>query len=50
MAGHVSLARVGIKSKEDYLKILNQVERGYELPEVAKKYSSIIGRDRKKMS
>ena len=47
MAGHVSLARVGIKSKSDYLKILDQITKGYELPEVIKKYSTVLGRARK---
>ena len=47
MAGHVSLARVGVKSKSDYLKILDQITKGYELPEVIKKYSTVLGRARK---
>ncbi len=47
MSGHVAFARTGIKSKNDYLKILDQVKKGYELPEVAKKYVSKTGRIRK---
>tara|TARA_R100000700_G_scaffold14725_1_gene20680 strand:+ start:1550 stop:4831 length:3282 start_codon:yes stop_codon:yes gene_type:complete len=47
MSGHVAFARVGIKSKEDYLKILDQIRKGYELPEVAKKYVTKTGRIRK---
>ncbi len=47
MSGHVAFARTGIKSKNDYLKILDQVKKGYELPEVAKKYVSRTGRIRK---
>ena len=47
MSGHVAFARTGIKSKNDYLKILDQVKKGYELPEVAKKYVSKTGKIRK---
>ena len=47
MSGHVAFARVGIKSKEDYLKILNQIKKGYELPEIAKKYVTKTGQIRK---
>jgi hypothetical protein len=48
MSGHVAFARVGIKSKKDYNKILNEIKKGYDLPEVAKKYSTKIGLIRKK--
>lgn len=37
----------GVKSKSDYLKILDQITKGYELPEVIKKYSTVLGRARK---
>ena len=49
MSGHVAFARVGIKSKDEYAKILDQITSGYNLPEVAKKYKSIFGRARKKL-
>jgi len=47
MSGHVAFARTGIKSKNDYLKILDKIKKGYQLPEVAKKYNSKIGKIRK---
>ena len=43
MSGHVAFARVGIKSKNDYQKILDFIKEGYTLPEVAKKYSTKTG-------
>jgi len=48
MSGHVAFARVGIKSKDEYAKILDQIRSGYDLPEVTKKYKSTVGRARKK--
>jgi len=48
MSGHVAFARVGIKSKDDYAKILDEIKSGYDLPEVFKKYKTKIGRMRKK--
>ena len=47
MSGHVAFARTGIKSKNDYLKILDKIKKGYQLPEVAKKYNSKVGKIRK---
>ena len=47
MSGHVAFARTGIKSKQDYQKILNEIRKGYELPEVAKKYKTRTGEIRK---
>ena len=47
MSGHVAFARTGIKSKQDYQKILNEIRKGYELPEVAKKYKTKTGQIRK---
>jgi len=47
MSGHVAFARTGIKSKQDYQKILNEIRKGYELPEVAKKYKTRTGQIRK---
>jgi hypothetical protein len=49
MSGHVAFARTGIKSKEDYLKILDQIKKGYELPDVVKKYTTKAGSMRKKI-
>ena len=46
MSGHVAFARTGIKSKQDYQKILNEIRKGYELPEVAKKYKTKTGQIR----
>ena len=43
MSGHVAFARVGIKSKNDYQKILDFIKEGYSLPKVAKKYSTKTG-------
>ena len=43
----VMIAPMVIAKKNDYLKILDQVKKGYELPEVAKKYVSRTGRIRK---
>ncbi len=48
MSGHLALARVGIKSKKDYNKIINKVKEGYNIPEVAKKYSTKLGNKRQK--
>lgn len=48
MSGHVAFARTGIKSKTDYSKILNQIKKGYDAPEVAKKYQTKAGQIRKK--
>lgn len=48
MSGHVAFARVGIKSKDEYAQILDQIRSGYDLPEVAKKYSTKFGKMRKK--
>jgi len=48
LSGHIALARMGIKSKEDYSKILNRVIDGYSLPEVATKYKGRIGEIKRK--
>ena len=48
MSGNLALARVGVKSKKDYNKIINKVKEGYNIPEVAKKYSTKIGKTRQK--
>ena len=48
MSGQIALARIGIKSKKDYTKILNKVKESYNIPEIAKKYSTEIGKKRKK--
>lgn len=48
LSGHIALARMGIKSKEDYSKILNRVIDGYNLPEVAAKYKGRVGEIKKK--
>lgn len=47
MSGQIALARIGIKSRQDYTKILNKVKQSYEIPEIAKKYSTGIGKKRK---
>jgi hypothetical protein len=48
LSGHIALARIGIKSKEDYNKILNRIKDGYSLPEVSAKYKGVIGENKKK--
>lgn len=47
MSGQIALAKIGIKSRQDYTKILNKVKESYEIPEIAKKYSTGIGKKRK---
>ena len=47
MSGHVAFARVGLKSKKDYQKILDKIKEGYTLPDVAKKYSTKMGQAKK---
>ena len=47
MSGQIALARVGIKSRQDYSKILRKVKESYELEDVAKKYNTKIGGIRK---
>ena len=48
LSGHIALARIGIKSKEDFNKILNRIIDGYNLPEVAAKYKGRVGEIKKK--
>lgn len=48
LSGHIAFARVGIKSKEDYNKIINKIIDSYNLPEVASKYKGRIGEQKKK--
>ena len=48
MSGHIAFARTGIKSKQDYNKILKKIKDGYDMPEVAKKYTTKSGQMRKK--
>ena len=47
MSGQIALAKIGIKSRQDYTKILNKVKQSYEIPEIAKKYSTPVGKKRK---
>ena len=47
MSGQIALARIGIKSRQDYTKILKKVKDSYEIPEIAKKYSTGLGKKRK---
>ena len=49
MSGQIALARIGIKSRQDYTKILNKVKESYEIPEIAKKYSTRAGKMRKEL-
>ena len=49
MSGQIALARIGIKSRQDYTKILNKVKESYEIPEIAKKYSTRVGKMRKEL-
>jgi len=48
MSGQIALAKIGIKSRQDYTKILKKVKDSYEIPEIAKKYSTELGKKRKK--
>jgi len=48
LSGHIALARMGIKSKEDFNKILNRIIDSYNLPEVAAKYKGKTGELKKK--
>jgi len=48
MSGQIALAKIGIKSRQDYTKILKKVKDSYEIPEIAKKYSTGLGKKRKK--
>jgi len=49
MSGQIALARIGIKSRQDYNKILKQVKDSYDLPEVAKSYTGFLGKARKEL-
>lgn len=49
MSGQISLARVGIKSLQDYKKILKQVKDSYDDPEIAKQYTGFLGKTRKEL-
>ena len=49
MSGQIALARIGIKSRKDYTKILNKVKESYEIPEIAKKYTGFLGKSRKRL-
>ena len=49
MSGQIALARIGIKSRQDYSKILNKVKDSYYIPEIAKKYKTKIGKWRKEL-
>ncbi len=49
MSGQIALARVGIKSRQDYNKIIKTIKDSYDNPEVAKKYIGFAGQARKKL-
>ena len=49
MSGQIALARIGIKSRQDYTKILNKVKESYQIPEIAKKYNTRLGKIRKEL-
>lgn len=49
MSGQIALARVGIKSRQDFTKIFSKVKESYDIPEVAKSYKSFLGKQRKKL-
>lgn len=48
LSGHIALARSGIKSKEDYNKILNKIIDSYNQQGVANKYQGKLGEIKKK--
>ena len=47
LSGVMSMMAQSMKAKQDYQKILNEIRKGYELPEVAKKYKTRTGQIRK---
>jgi len=49
MSGQIALARVGIKSRQDFTKVFSKVKESYNIPEVAKAYTGLKGRVRKKL-
>jgi hypothetical protein len=49
MSGQIALARNGIKSVQDYSKIIKQVKDSYEIPEIAKEYTGFLGKARKEL-
>jgi hypothetical protein len=49
MSGQIALARNGIKSVQDYSKIIKQVKDSYEIPEIAKEYTGFLGNARKEL-
>jgi hypothetical protein len=49
MSGQIALAKIGIKSKQDYNKIFKQVKDSYDIPEIAKSYTGFKGSVRKKL-
>jgi hypothetical protein len=48
LSGNIALARIGIKSKEDFNKILNRIIDAYNQPAVASKYKGKVGEIKKK--
>ena len=49
MSGQIALARNGIKSVQDYSKIIKQVKDSYDIPEIAKEYTGFLGKARKEL-
>jgi hypothetical protein len=49
MSGQIALARNGIKSVQDYSKIIKQVKDSYDNPEIAKSYTGFLGNARKEL-
>jgi hypothetical protein len=49
MSGQIALARIGIKSRQDYNKIIKQVKDSYDNPEIAKEYTGFKGSARKEL-
>ena len=49
MSGQIALARIGIKSRQDYNKIFKKVKDSYDLPEIAKQYTGFKGKARKEL-
>lgn len=49
MSGQIALAKIGIKSRQDYNKIIKKVKDSYDLPEIAKQYTGFKGKARKEL-
>jgi len=49
MSGQIALAKIGIKSRQDYNKILKKVKDSYDIPDIANQYKGFSGKARKEL-